>query len=110
MLLTYKNKQLMFLDRLIETGRKQLYGIIEEVEMTPKELFELIREIESQPDRDERQQIKSRFSVEGEDNSANIFNFFKLDTDFVDNWKKRVYTVTYREVVLRLVDNIRKPL
>ncbi len=100
----------MALDRLIETGRKQLYGIIDEVEITPKELFELIREIEAHEDRDDRQKIKSRFAVEGEDNSANIFNFFKLDTEFVDNWKKRVYTVTYREIILRLVDNIRKPL
>ncbi len=100
----------MALERLIETANKQLYGVIDEIEITPKELFELIREIESHEDRDDRQKIKGRFAVVGEDNSANIFNFFKLDTEFVDNWKKRVYTVTYREIVLRLVDNIRKPL
>lgn len=103
----------MVLDRLIEEAHKQQYAIIDEIEMTPAELYQLIREIELKEGHEVRHEIKKKFKVSGEDdkgNSANVFEFFALKDVFVDNWKKRVYTVTYREVVLRLVDNVRKPL
>lgn len=92
----------MGLDRMIEQAHKQKYAVIKEIEMSPSEVRELVIEVERHEDKEERLEIKKLFKVVGEDANASVLNLFALDKDFVEKWFKGVYTVTYKDVVLRV--------
>ena len=110
LVLTFKNRTLMGLDRLIRDANRHQYGIIREIEITNKDLFCLITELEAPEMIDYRADVRSRFKVESSDNTANLFDFFALKFDFVDRWVKREYIVTYKGVRLTLFKENRATL
>jgi len=108
--LTLKNKSLEALDRLLEQVEKRPMAIINEFELNPRDLFLIVSELDSPELAEDRSEYRSRFEVSSEDNSANLFDFFRLKKDFVDKWFKRQYYVTYQGVPLRLVEENRTHL
>jgi len=100
----------MVMDRLINEAGRHGFGIINEIELTTADLFMLITEIDSPEFTELRKDFRGKFKVESEDNTANLFDFFALKAEFVDNWFKREYIVTYRGVPLRLLEENRARL
>ena len=108
--LTLKNKSLEAFDRLLNQASKRQFVEINEFELTPKDLFILMTEFDSPEMKDNRAKYRGRFKVISDDNSANLFDFFSLKRDFVDNWFKHKYSVTYQGVPIRLVKENRARL
>lgn len=100
----------MVIDRLIDSAGRHEFGIINEIEITTSDLFQLITEIDAPEFAELRKDFRGKFKVESEDNTANLFDFFALKADFVDNWFKREYIVTYKGVPLRLLKENRAHL
>jgi hypothetical protein len=60
-----------------------------------------------------RKEVRGRFKVSGETTDgkpANLFEFFALKRDFVENWVKGVYGVAYKGVPVRLFKSKRSHL
>ena len=106
MILTYKNKILVAVDKLIDSGTKHDNWLVDEIEITTTELYQWIREIETMKDREKLVSLKKMFATKG----GSIFEFFALDHNFVDKWHKREYSVFYRDIKLRLVEMERTTL
>ena len=100
----------MGLDRLIRDASRLEFGVINEIEITTSDLFQMITEIDAPEFAEFRKDYRSQFKVESDDNSANLFDFFALKKDFVDNWFNRVYNVNYKGVSLRLLKENRTTL
>ena len=108
--LTFKNRTLMVIDRLINEAGHHEFGIVKEIELTTSDLFQMITEIDAPEFAELRKDFRGKFKVESEDNTANLFDFFALKTHFVDKWFEREYDVTYKGVPLRLLKENRAHL
>lgn len=93
----------MGLDKLLSQAEEHEFAMISEFELTTADLFCIMSELHSPEMKEHRADIRKRFHVKSDDNSANVFDFFALKREFVENWFKQEYTVTYQDVPLRLL-------